>query len=353
VKILVAGDWRSELHEEAVFSAFTQLGHEPLKFSWNQYFKKEGWLKRLATPVYKAQNKYLAGPAVAQLNKDMLALGLKIRPDMIFIYRGSHIYANTIKKLRSVLEKTKIVGYNNDDPFSPQYPDWAWRHFLESVPEYDLILAYRHRNIDEYLQAGAKQVELLRSWFIPEKNYPVSLTDEERKRFGCDVVFVGHYEDDGRQGQLEEIVKSGLNLRLFGPEWEKVTSKSKELSKLTPVRAVRGDEYNKALNASKIALCFLSKLNRDTYTRRCFEIPATNTLMLAEYSDDLASLFAEGQEADFFRNTDELLRKIEVYLKDDSRRRMVANAGYERVTKDGHDVVSRMQQVIGWCVNSE
>lgn len=349
MKILVAGNWHSELHEEAAFHALKQLGHEPLKFSWNQYFKGEGWLKHLALPVYKAQNKYLAGPAVAQLNKDLIALAMRIQPDVIFIYRGSHIYVDTLKQLRHVLEKTKIIGYNNDDPFSPQYPRWVWRHFLASVPEYDLILAYRHRNIDEYLAAGAKRVELLRSWFIPEKNRPVSLTDEERKRFGCDIIFVGHYENDGRQAYLEAILKRGHNLKLFGPEWERTSLKSTELEKLAPIRVVRGNEYNKAISASKIALCFLSRLNRDTYTRRCFEIPATNTLLLAEYSDDLASLFDEGKEADFFRNTDELLRKIETYLKDDSRRRTVANAGYERVIKDGHDVVSRMQQVINWC----
>ena len=47
---------------------------------------------------------------------------------------------------------------------------------------------------------------------------------------------------------------------------------------------------------------FFSRLNRDTYTRRCFEIPAAGTLMLCDYSDHAATLFAPGREADFFRD---------------------------------------------------
>jgi spore maturation protein CgeB len=102
------------------------------------------------------------------------------------------------------------------------------------------------------------------------------------------------------------------------------------------------------LCGARIALCFLSKLNRDTYTRRCFEIPASGTLLLSEYSDDLAGMFREGVEADYFRSPEEMIEKIRCYLDDDALRRRVAAAGRLRVVDDGHDVVSRMAQVIGW-----
>jgi spore maturation protein CgeB len=93
----------------------------------------------------------------------------------------------------------------------------------------------------------------------------------------------------------------------------------------------------------------LSKLNRDTYTRRCFEIPATGTLMLSEYSDDLATLFRPGEEADYFASPEEMVDKIRLYIADAPRRARVAAAGQRRVATDGHDVVSRMRQVIAWA----
>jgi spore maturation protein CgeB len=101
-----------------------------------------------------------------------------------------------------------------------------------------------------------------------------------------------------------------------------------------------------AISGAKIALCFLSKLNEDTYTTRNFQIPAMRTFMLSEYTPDLASLFEEGKEAEFFRSQDELLDKIRYYLQHDSEREEIAHNGHKRLLADGHDVVSRARQVV-------
>src|SRR5207247_1773951 len=143
----------------------------------------------------------------------------------------------------------------------------------------------------------------------PSMNKPVVLSASDAARFETDVVFAGHYEADGRQRLVEMLVESGIRLRLFGPEWERPARESRVLRRFSPVDSPRGEDYNKALCGAKIALCFLSKLNRDTYTRRCFEIPAAGVFLLAEYSDDLGGLFKEGVQAEFFRGPDELLRK--------------------------------------------
>jgi spore maturation protein CgeB len=70
------------------------------------------------------------------------------------------------------------------------------------------------------------------------------------------------------------------------------------------------------------------------------------TFMLSQYTDDLASLFREGDEAEFFRSKEELLDKIKYYLKHDHIRRAVADAGYRRLLRDGHDVVSRAREFV-------
>lgn len=351
MKILIAGDWHSNLHEEVLFLAFKKLGHDVLAFSWNQYFSvTSNYLKHIYYFKNRAQYKYLCGPLIKKLNQDLIDFVEKNQPDIVFVYRGTHILPDTLKRIKH--SNLTLVGYNNDDPFSPHYPKWTWRHFIKGIPEYDLILSYRHHNIDEFLKAGAKRVELLRSWFVPEYNYPTKLTNEEKYKFECEVVFVGHYEPDERLNYLEELEKAGFKLRIFGPgyDWDPVLAKSKQLSKHVPVKLMFGRDYNLALNGTKIALCFLSKLNRDTYTRRCFEIPATNTLLLAEYTPDLATMFKEGVEADFFRTPDELVEKIRNYLQNDAFREKVATAGYKRVIADGHDAVSRMRQVLKWVI---
>lgn len=354
MKIVVAGDGHSELHEEPVCAAFEKLGHDVHRFFWHSYFGRPdvgvglaGQLRHLAG---RFQNKFLVGPQLDRINADLLTLVERVCPDLLFIYRGTHIPRRTLKRIKYSAPGTLLIGYNNDDPFGPGQPGWLWRHFLESLPEYDLVLAYRHHNVQDFLRAGAKRVRLLRSWFVPERNHPVTLAADEQAEFGCDVAFVGHYEPDQRLECLEEVVKQGFSLKLYGPgyDWDPVLAKSRWLKDLRPVRLVWGEDYNKALCGAKVALCFLSKLNRDTYTRRCFEIPATKTVMLAEYSDDLASLYEEGKEAEYFRSKTELVTKLRQYTLDGPRRQAVADAGYRRVIDARHDVISRMTDVLKW-----
>ena len=340
LKILLAGDWHSDIHEEPLARAWEKQGHEVICFGWHRYFDR--------SISSRAQNKFLTGPRVWKLNRDLLALARRHKPEMVFIYRGSHVFASTLRSLRQALPGVRLVGYNNDDPFSPRYAPYVWRHFVRSLPDYDLALAYRHRNLEDFKRAGAPRVELLRSWFLPDKNRPVELSAAERERFGADVSFVGHFENDGREKLIERLIGQEFDFKLFGPEWERGAELSPAIRSLGKIGAVRGEDYNKALCGTQIAICLLSKLNRDTYTRRCFEIPAAGTFMLAEYTEDLASLFAEGVEAEYFRDADELLAKIRRYLADDTLRRRIAKAGFERVWRDGHDVESRARQVVDW-----
>jgi hypothetical protein len=342
VKILVAGDWHSVLHEETVADAFVTLGHTVERFPWHTYFD--------GTLISRLQNKYLWGPRVSRLNADLLGTVRRIRPDVIFVYRGTHVFPETVAKFRSAAPDAFICGYNNDDPFGPGQPRWLWRHFVQSLRFYDAALAFRHCNIEEFVAHGAPRAYLLRYWFVPERSHPVELSPEDHARFDCDAVFVGHYEDDGRLEVLEAVVKAGFKLRLYGPDWgwHGALAKSATLAPLMPLQTVWGNDYNKALCGAKAGLCFFSRLNRDTYTARCFEIPATGTLLLSEYTEDAASLYTPGIEADFFRNPAELVAKLRLYVDDDTRREKVAAAGLKRAWSDGHDVVSRMRDLLEW-----
>jgi spore maturation protein CgeB len=346
VRILVAGDWHSDLHEEPVYQALLTLGHQAHRFPWHRYYLPAG-AGRLAQLACRLQNRVLAGPLLTRINDDFLAAALEVRPEVLFVYRGTHITRNALQAVKRQLPNTVLIGYNNDDPFARDQSRLLWRHFLKAVPAYDLMCAYRSHNLADFQAAGARRVELLRSWFVPERNHPVELSGQELQRFACDLVFAGHYEPDGRLELIEGLASlEGVDFRLFGPEWRGVAERSPVLRRLAPVVALAGADYNKALCGAKIALCLLSKLNRDTYTRRCFEIPAAGSFLLAEYSDDLASLFREGVEAEFFRSPGELGEKVRYYLAHDAERRAIAAAGRERVVADGHDVVSRMRTLL-------
>ena len=218
-----------------------------------------------------------------------------------------------------------------------------WRHFKKTIPFYDHIFAYRWKNIDDYHKIGYHNTSLLRSYYLKDKNYHLSTP---HPAYACDVIFIGHFEDDGRDLAIKTLLEAGVNLKLFGTGWEKSRLYDFFVQKFGSIKPLYHDEYNKALNSAKIALVFLSKLNNDTYTRRCFEIPATQTMMMAEYTADLATLFEEGKEADFFRNHDELLQKIKKYLNDEELLKQIGISGFTRLLAEGHEVTDRAAEVV-------
>ena len=344
---MVVGNGHSAIHEVAVVDALKHLGHQVKPFYWHSFLNSSSWLLRLWR---RLQNKFLVGSMITKINLLLIQKSLQFEPELIFIYRGTHIKKNTIQKIKKLIPSCFIYGYNNDDPFSNAYPFWLWRHFIKSIPFYDIVFAYRHSNLVDFKENGAKQVELLRSWYLPYLHKPLDFSVRKNTN---DCIFVGHYEKDGRAECLESLTRIGINLQLAGPYsglkdsgWDIPVKNSKILQSLLPISYLSGHQYVEAIRNSRMALCFLSKLNRDTYTRRCFEIPAIGTVLVSEYTDDLSTLFIEDKEAIFFRSKGELVNKVKYYLANPDLLENIRLQGMQRVIQGGHDIYSRVNYVL-------
>jgi hypothetical protein len=347
LKILLVGDFTWPWYEEACAKALEVRGCKVERFGWVNKFKR--WLPGKTEPVYRSilhriQFRLFFGPTVWEVERELHALASKFKPDVIWFYNVQLISARTVGKMRRSLPTTVFCQYSNDNPFSKEAKPLLWRNYLASIKLFHIHFAYRQSNITDYINFGAVNVKLLRSYFIPETDKPIS-KDEIPERFICDVVFAGHYEDDGRVHILEEICRAGFKLNLFGGGWEKAFSKlsiDSPLRKYYPISPVTGQDYQYAICGAKVALCFLSSLNKDTYTRRNFQIPAMKVPMLSQYTRDLTELFVPDKEAMFFRDYQELIDKLRLLIRDPKLRKSIAVAGYNRVNVDGHDVYSRM-----------
>lgn len=348
MKILIVGDFHSQIYEEAFYNSLLESGFETYKFSWCQYFKgyqynteeKKNVIKKI---YFKFQNKFLFGPLIRRINNDLIKKTKNIKIDLVLIYRGTHIKPKTILKLKK--SGAIVFGYNNDDPFGKDYPRYFWRHFIGSIKLYDHLFIYREKNAKDLLKIGYKNFSLLRSYYIKENNYPI--LNASNKNFNCDVIFVGHFESDKRDVYIKHLIENNINIKIFGDKtWEKSKHYSFIIKNNGPIYSLNKKEYNLALNCSKICLVFLSKLNNDSYTRRCFEIPATQKLMISEYTKDLSSLFEENKEAVYFRSKEELLEKVKYYLNNPNVRNTISKAGYDRLLKDGHEVSHRTKEII-------
>lgn len=346
LKVLVVGNFLYDIYEPALVGGFKSLGCDVYEFATSSYFFQSDQ-KKLSFLFSKLQEKFTFGPVVKKLNRDLVSFCQKEKFDFIFCYRSVAVCSNTILEIQKT--GSLVFGYNNDDPFGKTMSKLYWRCFVGSLKSYDYLFSYRHKNINDYKERGVNNTGILRSYYLKNKNFPLNPVDNGA--FNSDVVFVGHMEDDGRDIFLNRLIKDAGNeiaFRLYGARksWKKsayVLDIEKYLGyEIYPVI----DDYNLVLNKAKIALVFLSKSNNDSYTRRCFEIPAAKTFMLCEYTKDMASMFEEGKEAEYFRDYDEFLSKIRYYLEHEDEREKIALNGYNRLLRGRHEVTDRAGEII-------
>lgn len=337
MKILVTGSFSYQQYEPALANALKEINEEVKEFKWKDFFYCG------TNPVLKFssrfQNRFLYGPTINKLNKELIKVCEDFCPDLVFLYRGTHIQEKTVMKM--IKMGITVFSYNNDDPFSGIPSDFYWRHYTGALKRCSHNFVYRVKNIHDMEVRGIKNTSILRSYYIESKNYHIPTIEKT-----IDVLFIGHFENDGRDECLMHIISHGIEVRIFGDNGWRKSNYYNELKAHLEIRPLDLNEYNLKINTAKIALVFLSKINTDTYTRRCFEIPATKTMMLSEYTPDLNSLFMEGEEAEYFRNKDELLNKVMYYLKNDEKRIAIGEKGYARLMVDGHEIKNRAEYVM-------
>ena len=342
LKILVVGDGRSNIHEVPLSKAFEEIGIKTSSFFWGKFFNSNFFFINIILRIF---DKYQFKPYLFLVNLLLFLKIKKIRPNLIFLYRPTHILSFLIFMTKLFFKDIKIFAYNNDDPFSKKYKTNVWGNFFKIIPKMDLIFCYRNKNILDFRKMGFTNTALLLPWFIPDRHKPIEKFNQNKK---YDVVFIGHYENDNRLEILEKIRNSGFSIGIFGPpyEWNHVLEKSEYLSDLSPVRLVWEEEYSETINSSKIAICFMSKLNNDSYTRRNFEIPACGIAQISEYSEDLAKIFTEEEEIILFKNPDDAVAKLRNILLDNDKLEDLARRGRNRIIKDNHDIISRAKYII-------
>ncbi|MBS2027844.1 MAG: glycosyltransferase [Deltaproteobacteria bacterium] len=340
MRFLLAEYWHTHIYAEPFFQRFPELGVEVEAFRGQQFFLSDAKPLRL---LRRAEDKFRFGPAVLELNASLVDRVRRTRPDVVFVFRGEHVLPSTLARIKKL--GSHVIGWHNDDPLSDRYPSYVWRHFLRGIPNYDHLFAYRHTNLEAFRARGCPRVSLLRSFYLRQLNHVV--TGEISTAFRSDVSFIGHWENDGRDAYIGALLNEpGIDFRLWGTLWDRSACAAALAARFGAVRPLYKADYNLALNGTRIAIAFLSKLNHDTYTRRCFEIPAAGTFMLSEYTDDLASMFEPGKEAEYFRSSEELLEKVRFYLGHDDARRRIAEAGRARLLRDGHEAADRARQVL-------
>lgn len=104
-------------------------------------------------------------------------------------------------------------------------------------------------------------------------------------------------------------------------------------------------------NRSKINLNMTIKPIQTGLSLRVFDVMGSGGFLLTNYQEELPEMYEIGKEVEIFTSKEELVDKVDFYLRNDDARNKIALAGLER-TKNEHTYEIRIAQMIKTIFNS-
>ncbi len=106
-------------------------------------------------------------------------------------------------------------------------------------------------------------------------------------------------------------------------------------------------EMPKVFSLSKINLNISSRSIESGIPQRVWDILAVGGFCLTNYQPELEEYFEIGKDLDVYHDLDELMKKIEFYLKNEESRIRIAINGYKKVRKY-HTYSARLTEILKW-----
>ncbi len=275
------------------------------------------------------------------LNQAIVDAVHKKKYDVVWIDKGVFVESKTLKAIKQAQSNCVIVGYSPDN--------MAERHnqsqvFLESFRYYDIYITTKSYTVDTLRKMGCENILFVNNAYEETFHHPYTLTEEEREQLGGKVGFIGAWEEE-RCHSILYLAEHGIPVRVWGGgKWLRYKGYCPCLK--IEDYGLYTENYNKALSAFDISLCFLRKMNNDLQTTRTMEIPACGSLLMAERTVEHQKLFKDKEEAVFFSSDKELLELCRYYLAHEEERKRVAKAGRKRCITSGYSNTETIKNIL-------
>ena len=272
-------------------------------------------------------------------------------PDMILGYDYGFLFYDNPELNQVILNSSaKIVSYFADEPcgkFAVVEQSELFNKFL-SIAKTGRIVSYIWDK-DFVLNIPNTKYLPLAADIEKYSKYP-------QGNYKYEISFVGRPLTDVRQRNLAQIVKHfGDKLSIFSYEKHFLRSIEEIKPLLTPDElelykaAYKGflkteEELAQVYSESKINLN-ITLQGSSNLNYRVFEVLASKAFLITDYMQDLEELFQIGTDLVTYKNTDELIKQVELYIGDAKLREQIARNGFERV-KAEHTYCARAKIIL-------
>ncbi len=322
----------------SLFQGFKSLGFQVMTVKTDIPFYQYSLLERAYMRLVGKPYPY----KYEQFNAEIMRLLKTKTPEILFVVKGLWVSAETIAYAKKLGVKT--IHFHPDFLFDDRYH--TSKVLNNAITAYDVVVTPKVTEVSKYQELGCAQVLQIQYAFDPAIHRPVPISEADKMRYGANLTFVGRMEEQ-RAFWLNEIAKQNADLKVWGTNWQKLPS-NMELRNYCTFQGVYTEDMAKVFGASDVALGFLTHLSNEQHTARTFEIPACRGFLLTERTEEQKALFIEGEEADFFSTTEELLEKVAFYRAKPELRESIRQKGYEKVLLLDATYTRRVKEILAF-----
>ena len=254
------------------------------------------------------------------------------RPDVVLVIKGGPITPDVVHRVR---RRTGALVVN----FFPDNP--LWMIPFGCIEAYDLFFTKERYALRMLQSVGLRNLHYLPMYCVPAQHHPVTPTPEEARRFGAPVSLVG-----SRYDYRERLVRALADrpLRVWGGGWSR--SRDPLVRALVAGGPVFGRDKLCVYAASTVSLNPHHPMNDiNGVNTRAFELAATGACQVADFKDDLTTLFKPGEEVVVYRDLAELRRLLDHHVaRPDEARAIGANARRRALAE--HTLRHRVEEML-------
>jgi spore maturation protein CgeB len=337
---------QSKLWRANLYSPLRDLGHEIIEFQFDY-----GLANYHLDPAIAAHREFIARnrPVFSEeLIRQVRQAHSRQPIDLFFSYfYASYVEPDAIREIA----RMGIVTVNWYCNASYQF------HLVEAIaPAYHYCLVPEKFRLEDYRRIGANPI------YCQEAANPTVYRPYDVAR-DLDVTFVGQRYGN-RPELLGKLVQAGVNTRAWGPHWDKPQARKrfgrtfvKRLEcwlkgrPFAPVVSIPShlcggplsdEELIRMYSRSRISLGFtaVAHFPKDgsppikQVRLRDFEATMSGAFYLVEQFDELADFFEPDREIVFFGSGEELVDKAKYFLRHESERERIRQAGLQRARSE-------------------
>ena len=254
------------------------------------------------------------------------------RPEVVLVIKGGPITPDFVERVRAKIG-TRFVNFFPDNPL--------WMIPFACLEAYDVFFTKERYALRTLQSVGLRNLHYLPMYCVPAQHHPVTLTADEQRRFGAAVSLVGS-RYDYRERLVRELADRPL--RVWGGGWRAVHDPV--VRRLVAGGPVFGRDKLCVYAGSTLSLNPHHPMNDIVgVNTRAFELAAAGSCQVADFKEDLSTLFKPGEEVLVYRDLGELGRLLDHYLARPEEARAIGDNARRRALAE-HTLAHRVEEML-------